>query len=204
MNKKCYIVGAGDNSGTNFSKKKNEYVIAADGGVAILKKMGIEPDLIIGDFDSLGYVPEGENVIVHQVEKDDTDMMLSVIKATEMGYDEIEIYGGSGGRIDHTIANFQTMLWASKNGIKIRMCDKAYYYYMITDKKIVLKGEDGKDLSVFAFGGVANGVNIKGAKYEAQNMQLEPYNPTAVSNTFIGDDVIISVKSGSLLIIVQK
>lgn len=204
MNKKCYIVGAGDNSGTNFSKGKNEYVIAADGGVEILEKMGIKPDLIIGDFDSLGYVPKGENVIVHQVEKDDTDMMLSVKKAAEKGYDEIEIYGGSGGRIDHTIANFQTMLWASKNGIKIRMCDKAYDYHMITDEKIAIKGEVSKDLSVFAFGGIAKNVNIKGAKYEAQSMQLEPYNPTAVSNNFIGGDVFISVESGSLLIIVQK
>lgn len=204
MNKKCYIVGAGDNSGTNFSKGTKEYVIAADGGVAILEKMGITPDLIIGDFDSLGYIPNGENVIVHQVEKDDTDMMLSVKKAAEMGYDEIEIYGGCGGRIDHTIANFQTMLWASMQGIKIKMCHKEYDFYMITNEKIILKGEVENDLSVFAFGGVAKSVNIKGAKYEADNMQLEPYNPTAVSNTFIGDDVIISVESGSLLIIVQK
>ena len=89
MNKKCYIVGAGDNSGTNFSKEKDEYVIAADGGLATLEKLGIQPDFILGDFDSLGYVPDGKNIEVHKVEKDDTDMMLSVERAVESGYNEI-------------------------------------------------------------------------------------------------------------------
>ena len=121
MNKKCYIVGAGDNSGTNFSKEKDEYVIAADGGLATLEKLGIQPDFILGDFDSLGYVPDGKNIEVHKVEKDDTDMMLSVERAVESGYNEIEIFGGTGGRIDHTVANFQTMLWASKQNVKIKM-----------------------------------------------------------------------------------
>ena len=152
MNKKCYIVGAGDNSGTNFSKGKDEYVIAADGGLATLEKLGIQPDFILGDFDSLGYVPDGKNIEVHKVEKDDTDMMLSVERAVESGYNEIEIFGGTGGRIDHTVANFQTMLWASKQNVKIKMTDKNHVYFMITNDTLEIKGKDGADLSVFAFG----------------------------------------------------
>ena len=143
MNKKCYIVGAGDNSGTNFSKGKDEYVIAADGGLATLEKLGIQPDFILGDFDSLGYVPDGKNIEVHKVEKDDTDMMLSVERAVESGYNEIEIFGGTGGRIDHTVANFQTMLWASKQNVKIKMTDKNHVYFMITNDTLEIKGKDG-------------------------------------------------------------
>lgn len=204
MNKKCYIVGAGDNSGTNFSKGKNEYVIAADGGLATLEKLGIQPDFILGDFDSLGYVPDGKNIEVHKVEKDDTDMMLSVERAVELGYNEIEIFGGTGGRIDHTVANFQTMLWASKQNVKIKMTDKNHVYFMITNDTLEIKGKDGADLSVFAFGGDAKGVTIKGGKYQAENVTLTMDNPTAVSNSFIGKKVRISVESGSLLVIAAK
>lgn len=78
MEKTCYIVGAGDNSGTDFLKTENDFVIAADGGLFALQKRNIRPDMIMGDFDSLGYVPKGDNVIRHEVMKNDTDMMLAV------------------------------------------------------------------------------------------------------------------------------
>lgn len=204
MNKKCYIVGAGDNFGTNFVKRENEYVIAADGGLETLKEMGIAPDLIMGDFDSLGYIPEGENVIKHKVEKNDTDMMLAVERAIDMGYEVIEIFGGTGGRVDHTIANIQTMLYASEKGVSVKMTDKEYVYYVITDESIVLKAKQWGDLSVFALGGDALNVHIKGAKYIADGLHLTPDNPTAVSNSYIGNDVTIFVEKGSLLIISER
>ena len=204
MNKKCYIVGAGDNSGTNFVKRENEYVIAADGGLEVLKEIGITPDLIMGDFDSLGYVPKGENVIKHKVEKDDTDMMLAVKSAIDMGYDFIEIFGGTGGRPDHTIANIQTMLYASRKGVSVKMTDKNHTYYVITNESIILSAKQSGDLSVFALGGNALNVHIKGAKYVAEGLRLTPDNPTAVSNSYIGNEVIISVEKGSLLIISER
>lgn len=204
MNKKCYIVGAGDNSGTNFIKGENEYVIAADAGLEVLKRLNIVPDIIVGDFDSLGYIPEGNNVIKHKIEKDDTDMMLSVQLAVDKGYDIIEIFGGTGGRIDHTIANFQTMLYASKKGVTVTMTDKERRYYVLTNDSIILKKKETGDLSVFAIGGKAVNVTIKGAKYEAEVINLEPDNPTAVSNSYIGNDVNISVEKGSILIISDK
>ena len=203
MNKKCYIIGAGDNFGTKFYKKENEYVIAADGGLEILETLGVEPDLIMGDFDSLGFVPKGENVICYPVEKDDTDMMLAVKRAVEMGYNEIELYGATGGRTDHTIANLQTMLWASKNNCKIKMIDEKNTYYMITNDSVYLPAKRSGGFSVFAFGKNAKGVTIKGGKYEALNVELSPDNPTAVSNSFIGKEVEISVREGSLLIITE-
>lgn len=204
MIEKCYIVGAGDNSGTNFTKKENEYVIAADGGLETLNKINILPDIIVGDFDSLGYVPKGDNVIKHKIEKNDTDMMLSVQMAMEKGCKDIEIWGGTGGRIDHTIANIQTMLYASKRHIKIKMTDRQNVYYVITEESITLKEKPAGNLSVFAIGGEALNVNITGAKYKAKGLDLQPDNPTAVSNSYIGNEVVISVEKGSVLIISDR
>lgn len=201
MKKTCYIVGAGDNSGTDFLKTENDYVIAADGGLFALQKRNIVPDMIMGDFDSLGYVPKGDNVIKHEVMKNDTDMMLAVKKALEMGYQRIKIYGGTGGRIDHTISNIQTMLYASRKRAEIEMIDSVNRYYVITDGKIQINGRSQKGFSIFALGGVAHKVNIKDALYLLHDFELAPDNPTGTSNSFIGKEVTISVEKGSLLIV---
>lgn len=200
----CYIVGAGDNEGTLFIKKPEDFVIAADGGLLTINGLGIVPDIILGDFDSLGYVPKGDNIIRHKVEKDDTDMMLAVEKAIELGYHNITIFGGTGGRTDHTIANLQTMLYASTNGVNIKMMDSGNVYRVITDEKITLQAKNKGTFSVFAMGGRAKGVNIEGAMYSMKNGELTSDNPTAVSNSFAGHNVNISVEEGSLLIIEER
>lgn len=201
MKEVCYIVGAGDNTGTNFLKGKNDYVIAADGGLLCLQKLKLEPDMIMGDFDSLGFIPEGDNVIQHEVMKNDTDMMLAVKKALEMGYHKIKIYGGTGGRIDHTFSNIQTMLYASRKGASIEMIDSTNTYHVITDGEIHLTGESQRGFSVFALGGIAHKVNIKDAMYLLHDFELTSDNPIGTSNSFIGKEVTISVEKGSLMII---
>ena len=201
MSKKYYIVGAGDNSGTNFSKKENEYVIAADGGLKVLQQLGIKADWIVGDFDSFGYIPEGSHVIKHPTQKDETDMMLAVSKAIELGADTIEIFGGTGGRIDHTFANFQTMLYASGEGVEICMTDDENTYFVITNQNIRLSAKQKGTFSVFAIGGTARRVNIEGGKYLLKDYDLEETNPIGISNEYIGQEVNISVGEGSLLII---
>ena len=191
MEKTCYIVGAGDNSGTNFLKTENDYVIAADGGLSVLEKKHIMPDLIMGDFDSLGYVPAGNHVIQHEVMKNDTDMMLAVKKALDMGYKNIKLYGATGGRVDHTISNIQT----------IEMIDSVNRYRVITDEKISINGKYQNVFSVFAIGGAAHKVSITDAMYPLHDFELLPDNPTGTSNVFVGKEVEISVERGSLLII---
>lgn len=131
----CYIVGAGDNEGTLFIKKWRIVLLQQMAGLLTINGLGIVPDIILGDFDSLGYVPKGDNIIRHKVEKDDTDMMLAVEKAIELGYHNITIFGGTGGRTDHTIANLQTMLYASINGVNIKMMDSGNVYRVILMKK---------------------------------------------------------------------
>lgn len=199
--KTCYIVGAGDNTGTNFIKEENDYVIAVDGGYEIIKKMGITPDYTMGDFDSLGYVPDEENLEVHIVEKDDTDTMLAVRHAISLGIDKIVIFGGTGGRADHTIGNIQTMIYAANHNCDIEMRDSVRTYKVIKNKKVSLRARDKGDLSVFALAGNAEGVSITGAKYTLENGTLTCDNPTAISNSFIGNNVEIQVDKGTILVI---
>lgn len=203
----CYIVGAGDNSGTNFSinKENNDCVIAADGGLEALEEIKIEPDYILGDFDSLGYIPQGKNVIRHKVEKDDTDMMLAVQFAMEKGYENIIIYGGTGGsRIDHTFANIQTLLYASKRDVNIKMIDAVNEFYVITDREISLEARKKGNLSVFPLDDRADGVDITGALYPTDNITLYSDATLSVSNSFMGNAVKIKVRKGSLLIVAEK
>ena len=106
--KLCCIVGAGP---SELYTVDGAFIIAADAGIEKLNKAGIVPDLIIGDFDSLGTRPSGENVRVFPIEKDDTDTMLALKEAISLGYDTVIISGGLGGELDHTMANLQTLLY---------------------------------------------------------------------------------------------
>ena len=101
----CYIVGAASLEGVRLSPCAGDYIIAADGGYRSLRARGIEPDFVMGDFDSLGYRPEHPNVETHPVMKDDTDLGLAVRWALGHGYRRLVMAGALGGRIDQTIAS---------------------------------------------------------------------------------------------------
>ena len=120
MEKICYLFGAMDPENVFFAANKDQFVIAADGGLRHLEDRGIVPDCIVGDFDSLGRVPAGDNIIQHPVEKDDTDMMLAVKTGLSLGCRTFVLYGGLGGRIDHAYANYQTLCYLAerKSGAK--------------------------------------------------------------------------------------
>ena len=115
-NKICYIVGSGVFDGRNFAPRTADFIIAADGGYRYLERMDIMPDLIMGDFDSLGKIPNHPNVITHPTEKDDTDLMLAVKYAMEHGFKIFCIFGCMGGRTDMSIATMQTLCYILNNG----------------------------------------------------------------------------------------
>ena len=195
----CYIVGAGDFA-YPFVPKENDLVIAADGGYDHLSVRGIRCDLLIGDLDSVITPHENVKTIRHSVEKDDTDMYLALKKGLEMGYTEFRIYGAGGGRCDHTFANYSLLLYAKENGANARIVTSDFLISLIKDEKVSIYGNAGSTFSVFAFGGDATGVDIKGAKYETDNTALKMNFPLGVSNLFLEGAVDVSVKSGALLI----
>lgn len=195
----CYIVGAGDFK-KGFTPRKNDFVIAADGGYDGLIAKGIRPDLLIGDLDSIKEIPTGIETVRYPVKKDETDMLLSYAEGVKRGYTEFLIYGGTGGREDHTFANYSLLLYITERGHKATLLSDTGAVYMIKNSEITLTGEEEKHLSAFPFGREARGVSIKGAEYECEGITLTPEFPLAVSNRFIGRDVNISVKDGALLI----
>ena len=112
---KCIIFCAADFHGLAAPLANDDFIIAADGGLNHTNALGLSPNGILGDFDSLGYTPAGGEV--HPVEKDDTDAMLAVRRGLALGCREFVLYGGMDGpRLDHTIANLQTLCFLAWRG----------------------------------------------------------------------------------------
>ena len=113
--KECVIFCAAGFDGLARPIGPDAYVIAADGGLRHTENLGLTPNAVLGDFDSLGYTPKGAGVF--PVEKDDTDAMLAVRLGLERGCDEFLLYGSlDGPRLDHTVANFQTLQFLADHG----------------------------------------------------------------------------------------
>lgn len=197
----CWIFGAGDFFGLAKRPESGDFVIAADGGWRICQKENIEPDLLLGDFDSLQQVPDFDKIHRVPVEKDDTDMMLAVKEGLQRGEREFYLYGGMGGkRTDHTVANFQTLLYLAHHDAQGWLYGNREQYTAIMGSEIVFPSREKGILSVFCMGETAQGVTISGGQYEVQNVELSPDFPLGVSNHFVGNAIRICVKKGSLLI----
>ena len=200
--KTCCIVGAVA-TGILPKKGQNTIIIAADAGLRCLKKKGIEPNLIVGDFDSLGYTPDGKNVIRHPVMKDDTDTMLAVQKGMEAGCDTFIIYGGIGGREDHTFSNIQTLGYIAKKGCAGYLINEDINITVIENSGLRFCKSSKGIVSVFSVSSKSEGVYIHGLKYTLDNAVLNNYCPIGTSNEFTGNTAEISVENGMLAIMWQ-
>jgi thiamine pyrophosphokinase len=198
--KKCVIFCAAGFDGLAAPIENNDIVIAADGGLLHTQRLGITPDVILGDFDSLGFVPEGANVF--PVEKDDTDAMLAVRRGLAMGCREFLLYGSlDGKRLDHTVANFQTLQFLADHGAVGYLIGADHMVTVLKNGTLSFPPDADGILSVFCLGADATGVNIEGLQYILKDGTLSPGFPLGVSNHFIGSTARISVKRGSLLLI---
>ena len=195
--KNCVIFCAGEFHG--LAEPVGDAVcIAADGGLAHLEALEITPDVILGDFDSLGYVPQKAEVF--PVEKDDTDAMLAVRRGLELGCDRFVFYGAlEGPRLDHTVANFQTLQFLADRGARGVLVGKDTLVTVIKNDTLELTAGEGT-VSVFCLGETAKGVTLRGLKYNLENGTLTPGFPLGVSNHLIGTPASITVTNGSLLI----
>lgn len=200
--KTCYLVGAGDFDAELPRAEAGDMIIAADGGYDALKAAGREPDLLIGDLDSIAAVPEKtrEPVMRFPTRKDETDMFLAYREGARRGYTRFRIYGGTGGRADHSFANYCLLLHIREAGGDAALVDREMTTRVIKNERITLAGTAGKRLSIFAFGGTARGVTILGASYEAEAVELTPDTALGVSNEFVGAPVTVEVTEGALLI----
>lgn len=196
----CYIVGAGENYGVDFTPKEEDFVIGADAGLRYLEEKEIVPDLIVGDFDTLKYVPQGKNVLKLPAEKDDTDMSIAIKEGIRAGYARFHIYCGTGGRIDHTIANLQMLAYLSEGGRQGFLFDRDCVFTAITDRELSFDRIAGGYISIFSWSEKSAGVYLKNLKYELNDAVLTNSFPLGVSNEFIGKESRVSVEKGTLLI----
>ncbi len=197
----CYIVAAGEMHGRFPSIQPDDLLIAADAGYLHLKKLNIEPDILLGDFDSM-HAPEDKEVIVHPVMKDDTDTMLAIKLGFEKGYKEFVIYGALGGeRTDHTVANIQSLAFIVDNGGSGTIVGDGERFALIKNSEITIPKGKNPTFSVFAYGGIAEGVTINGAVFNVENILVSPFFPLGVSNKIKDDKATISVRNGCLLIV---
>lgn len=200
----CYVVGAGVNYGFDFCPGADDLVIAADAGLHHLEEQGILADLVIGDFDSLMGVPDHPHTIVLNPEKDETDMLAALRVGIKAGYENFHIYCGTGGRIDHTIANIQTIAWLSENGMRGFLFDQDNVITAITNGKLCFEKITNGYLSVFSHTTKAEGVNLRGLKYELNDAVLTHTFPLGTSNEFIGRESSVSVDEGTLIVVFPR
>ena len=201
--RECVIFCAAECNGLARPIGPDAFVIAADGGLRHTKKFGITPDVVLGDFDSLGYTPEGANVF--PVEKDDTDAMLAVRLGLRRGCDEFLLYGSlDGPRLDHTVANFQTLQFLADHGAVGYLIGNTTMATVVKNGKLTFPAGISGTISVFCMGKDAEGVPESGLFYGLENGVLSSGFPLGVSNHFTGEKAEISVKSGSLLVLWEK
>ncbi len=199
----CYIIGAAPVSALPRPREE-DFLIAADKGYAALRDAGIAPDLILGDFDSLGYTPEGANVLSHSPIKDDTDLLLAIRWAMERGWRRFVIYGALGGaRLDQTVASFQTLRFLAEHAAHGRLVGDGWNVMLLQNSALRFPSTASGWLSLFVSGDEAKGVTLRGLKYELTDAALTCALPLGVSNEFLGREARIRVEDGALFVLWQ-
>ena len=204
MNEKiCYLVGAGERCALP-PIGENDLLIAVDGGLSACLAEGKTPCLLVGDLDSLEVAPPPDIPLVRfPVKKDETDTYLAYLEGVKRGYTRFEIYGGLGGRADHTVANLQLLHRIAKEGNTASLVGANARMLAFSDGKVVLETLAGQSLGVFSLSEVSEGVCISGAAYELSDGTLKNDFPLGVSNTALGTSVTVSVKRGVLLLVLS-
>ena len=194
----CLIFCAAGFDGLVCPVGEDDYILAADGGLVHLEGIHLTPHGILGDFDSLGYVPEGSTVF--PVEKDDTDAMLAVKQGLSMGFQTFILYGSlDGPRLDHTVANFQTLQFLADHGATAWLVGKDYIVTVIREETVEFPANAEGILSLFCLGPDASGITLENLHYPMENGTLTSGFPLGVSNHFIGRSARVTVKKGSVL-----
>lgn len=189
--------------------REDDYIIGVDKGCNTLYEYDIIPNVILGDFDSADnnyveyFINKGIERFRFPKEKDYTDTHLGYLKAKEDGADEILFFGAIGNRVDHTLGNYGILLMALEDNIHTEIIDDNNRLFLI-NKKTTFQGEYGEIISFHAFSDVVKNVNIVGAKYELKSYNMTLFEPRAISNEFLNNDVTVSFDDGIIMVIFPK
>ncbi len=197
----CFIVGAGSFDGMEIRPREGDLVIAADGGYTHLKSLGIEPDVLLGDFDSLEILPQHRHMIRHSPVKDDTDMALAAAYAQQQGCRRFLLYGGLGGRLDHTLANLQLLMGLARGGAEPYLIGGGNIITAVACGRVCFGAQARGMISVFCLSEPARDVWEHGLKYSLSGDTLTCDITRGVSNEFTGQESSVEVHDGTLVIL---
>ena len=204
--KTCIIFGNADISDYSFIRpiSAEDFVISADGGWRHLKRLGIRPNLFIGDMDSLQEtIPEDIKKECYQPEKDDTDTFFAVKYAIKQGFNDLVILGGIGSRFDHTYCNVLALNYCFERNVKAVLINKNNKIELL-DKKAVINKDKYNYFSFYAFLEDCIKLTTRGTQYDLTDYDLTVKCPLAQSNSFKDDNITVSYESGKLLLILSN
>jgi len=180
-----------------------DLVLAADAGFLVAQRFGITPQILLGDFDSLGepHVPEGTELIRVPVEKDMTDTQLAVSHALSLGASEFVIVGGLDGRLDHTLSTLAVLEDLNIRKIPAVITSGKNRARFLRNNNILIPRGSFRYLAIIAVDPVLRGVTVEGCKYPLRNARLSRTNQYAISNELTGNGALIEIRRGGAFII---
>ena len=162
----CYIISAGETGKIEIKKNDGDYIICADAGYKKALENSIVPDLVVGDFDSLGEIPRFDNIELHPAVKDETDTFLALTCGIERGYKSFAIFGALGGRLDHTFANIQLLKYLAERNIECTLHSPRETVTVLKNSSLEFSENEKGTVSVFSLSDSSEGVTEKGLKYD--------------------------------------
>ena len=182
-----------------------DFIVACDAGYRNAARLGLQPDLIVGDFDSAPQPKTAQETIVLPHVKDDTDTEYAAKLVSEKGFDEVLLLGGLGGRrVEHTLANLCTGLGLEQRGVRTTLLDeRSRITYVMPGETRRYPKEKYFFFSAFPMEGRAQGVCERGSYYELTDAELTASYPLGVSNEYAAgsDCITISTRSGALVVV---
>lgn len=212
MANKCLIISGGCLQPSSYYKQlanSAEYIICADGGARHAKSLGVMPDIVVGDFDTLNEMEinelsqAGVTLIRYPKDKDFTDTHIALLEAIRRGFIEIDIIAALGGRLDHTIANLMLLCLPEAKKVNVRIAEEDQDVILIR-RRSQLYGSAGETISLFSLTDSVKGINTKGLKYSLEQGELKMGLPIGVSNEFLEKKAEIEIEEGLLLVIKNK
>ena len=199
--KRCFIYAAGTFYGLRECPRVGDLQIAADAGLHLCERLGVRPDVVLGDFDSMDASEAPPDCIRVPVEKDDTDTVFAVKTMVQRGYDDFLLIGVIGARLDHTLGNVSILLYLDSLGKRAEIVDD-YSEMQIVSKDEVSIEDKYPFFSLLNITGCARGITIRDAKYPLDGAEITCEYQYGVSNEVLpGKTAKISVREGKLLLI---
>ena len=201
-----YVGGVIDPAAITEHPKQGDLTVAADSGWNNAEQLGVKPQVLLGDFDSIGRetLPDAEEILQVPPEKDRTDTQLAVDLALSRGADDIVLIGGLSGRLDHTLSNLAVLEYLHEKNVHAVITDGFNRARFLKNTGALVARSEFTYVSLIAASDTVKGVTVEGCKYPLKNGKLTRTCGFAVSNEITGNCALIEVRRGAVYLIESK